>query len=304
MPGICAGRVVIVTGAGRGIGRAHALELARQGARVVVNDIGAELDGTGGSTGPAGEVVAAIRSLGGEAVANGDDVADWDGARRLVATAVDAFGDLHVLVDNAGVVRDRMFANSSEDEWDLTLRVHVKGHVAPARWAVAHWRDQAKAGHTVDARIINTTSGAGLMGSVGQSAYSAAKGAIAALTLVQAAELGRYGITANAIAPAARTRMTEQVFAETMAAPDDPSAFDEMAPENVAPLVAWLGSTDSTGVSGRVFEVEGGKVSVADGWRHGTVLDNGARWDPADIGPAVRELLAHEPAPTPVYGAG
>ena len=300
---ICDGRVVVITGAGRGIGRGHALEFARQGAKVVVNDIGAELDGSGGSSGPAGEVVEEIRSMGGEAVANGDDISTWAGGANLVKAAVDAFGDLHVVVNNAGVVRDRMFANASEDEWDLTMQVHLKGHFTTARHAAAYWRDKAKAGETVEGRIINTTSGAGLMGSIGQAAYSAAKGGIISLTLVQAAELGRYGVTANAIAPAARTRMTEQVFAATMAAPEDPNAFDEMAADNVAPLVAWLGSIDSAGVTGRVFEAEGGKVSVADGWHHGTVIDNGARWEPIALGAAVTKLLAEAPAPTPVYGA-
>ena len=299
---ICDGRVVVITGAGRGIGRGHALEFARQGAKVVVNDIGAELDGSGGSTGPAGEVVEEIRANGGEAVANGADISTWDGGADLVKTAIEAFGGLDVVVNNAGVVRDRMFANATEDEWDLTMQVHLKGHFAASRHAAAYWRDRAKAGEPVDARIINTTSGAGLMGSVGQAAYSAAKGGIISLTLVQAAELGRYGITANAIAPAARTRMTEQVFAGDMAKPEDPNAFDAMAADNVAPLVAWLGSIDSAGVTGRVFEVEAGKVSVADGWRHGTVIDNGARWEPIDVGAAVTKLLADAPAPTPVYG--
>jgi NAD(P)-dependent dehydrogenase (short-subunit alcohol dehydrogenase family) len=301
---LCDGRVVVITGAGRGIGRAHALEFARQGARVVVNDIGAELDGTGGSTGPAGEVVDEIRASGGEAVANGDDISTWEGGAGLVRSALDAFGDLHVVVNNAGVVRDRMFANASEDEWDLTMAVHLKGHFTTARHAAAYWRDQAKAGQQVDARIINTSSGAGLLGSVGQAAYSAAKGGILSLTLVQAAELGRYGVTVNAIAPAARTRMTEQVFAATMAAPDDPGAFDEMAPENVSPLVVWLGSSDAASVTGRVFEVEGGRVSVADGWHRGRVIDKGARWEPIEVGAAVTELLAEAPAPDPVYGAG
>ncbi|HKY65500.1 MAG TPA: SDR family NAD(P)-dependent oxidoreductase, partial [Acidimicrobiales bacterium] len=218
MSGICEGRVVIVTGAGRGIGRGHALEFARQGAKVVVNDIGAELDGTGGSRSPALQVVDDIVAAGGEAVVNGDDVADWDGAQRLVATAVDAFGRLDVVVNNAGIVRDRMFVSCGEDEWDAVLRVHLKGHFAVARFAGEHWRAQAKAGEAVDGRIVNTSSGAGLLGSVGQSAYSAAKAAIATLTLVQAAEMGRYGVTANAIAPSARTRMTETVFADMMAA--------------------------------------------------------------------------------------
>ena len=294
--------MVIVTGAGRGIGRGHALEFARQGAKVVVNDLGAESDGRGGSTGPAGEVVEAIRAMGGEAVADGADVADWAQAEALVATAIDTFGRLDVLVNNAGFLRDRMLANTSEEEWDAVIRVHLKGHFAPTRHAVAHWRERAKAGDTVDGRIINTSSGAGLMGSVGQGNYSAAKAGIAALTLVESAEFARYGVTANAIAPAARTRMTEAVFADTMAAPE-PGAFDAMAPENVAPLVVWLGSTQSDGVTGRVFEVEGGKISVSDGWQHGPAFDKGARWEPDEVGAVVRDLLAEAPAPTPVYGA-
>ncbi|HET6948988.1 MAG TPA: SDR family oxidoreductase [Acidimicrobiales bacterium] len=303
MSGICDGRVVIVTGAGRGIGRGHALEFARQGARVVVNDIGAELDGTGGSPSPARAVVDEIVAAGGEAVVNGDDVADWAGAARLVGTALDTFGRLDVVVNNAGVVRDRMFVSCGEDEWDAVVRVHLKGHFAVARFAAEHWRERAKAGEPVDARIVNTSSGAGLLGSVGQSAYCAAKAGIAALTLVQAAELGRYGVTANAIAPSARTRMTETVFAEMMAAPADGSAFDAMAPGNVAPLVVWLGSPGSAHVTGRVFEVEGGKVAVADGWQHGPAVDKGDRWDPAELGPVVDDLLAKAPAPAPVYGA-
>jgi NAD(P)-dependent dehydrogenase (short-subunit alcohol dehydrogenase family) len=300
---ICDGRVVIVTGAGRGIGRGHALELARQGAKVVVNDIGAELDGTGGSGSPAQKVVDEIVAGGGAAVVNGDDVADWDGAQRLVRTAVEAFGRLDVVVNNAGFVRDRMFANTSEDEWDAVVRVHLKGHFAVARWAAAYWRDRAKAGEPVDARIVNTSSGAGLLGSVGQAAYSAAKGGIATLTLVQAAELGRYGVTANAIAPSARTRMTETAFAEMMAKPDDAAAFDAMAADNVAPLVVWLGSTQSAHVTGRMFEVEGGRIAVADGWQHGEAVDKGARWSPDELGPVVDDLLNKAPRPAPVYGA-
>jgi NAD(P)-dependent dehydrogenase (short-subunit alcohol dehydrogenase family) len=300
---ICQGRVVIVTGAGRGIGRAHALEFARQGAKVVVNDIGAELDGTGGSASPAREVVDEIVAGGGEAIVDGEDVADWDGARRLVGAAVDAFGRLDVLVNNAGVVRDRMVVSCEEHEFDAVVRVHLKGHLATARFATEHWRARAKSGEAVDARIVNTSSGAGLAGSVGQAVYSAAKAGIAALTLVQAAELGRYGVTANAIAPSARTRMTETVFADMMAVPTGAAAFDAMAPDNVAPLVVWLGSPQSAHVTGRVFEVEGGKVSLADGWQHGPGVDKGARWDPAELGPVVDDLLAKAPPPMPVYGA-
>lgn len=302
MSGICEGRVVIITGAGRGIGRAHALEFAREGAKVVVNDLGATADGQGRSTGPAGEVVDEIRAMGGEAIANGADVADWEQVAAMVQETVAAFGRLDVLVNNAGFLRDRMLANTSEEEWDAVIRVHLKGHFVPARHAVAYWRDQAKAGTPVDARIINTSSGAGLMGSVGQGNYAAAKAGIVGLTLVQSAEFARYGVTANAIAPAARTRMTEAVFADTMAAPE-PGAFDAMAPENVSPLVVWLGSADSAGVTGRVFEVEGGKLGVADAFQHGPSIDKGQKWAPADVGDAVRDLLGKAPAPAPVYGA-
>jgi NAD(P)-dependent dehydrogenase (short-subunit alcohol dehydrogenase family) len=299
--GICQGRVVIVTGAGRGLGRAHALELARQGARVVVNDLGVEADGRGGSGGPAEDVVREIRALGGEAVANGADVADWAQTGALVRAALDAFGRLDAVVNNAGFVRDRMFANASEEEWDAVIRVHLKGHFCVSRHAVAWWRDRAKAGEAVDARIVNTSSGAGLQGSVGQSAYSAAKAGIAALTLVQAAELARYGITANAIAPSARTRMTETVFADMMRAPA--GGFDAMDPANVSPLVAWLASAESRGVTGQVFEMAGGALSVADGWRTGPRLDKGARFEADEVGAVVQELLRKAVPPQKAYGS-
>jgi len=298
--GICEGRVVIVTGAGRGIGRAHALAFSAEGAKVVVNDLGVSLAGEGGGATPAEEVVAEIRAAGGEAVASGHDVADLADAGALVKTAIDAFGGLDVVVNNAGIVRDRMFVSTSEEEWDAVIRVHLRGHYAVASNACAWWRGESKAGRAVDARIVNTSSGAGLQGSVGQSAYSAAKAGIAALTLVQAAELARYGITANAIAPSARTRMTEEVFAEMMARPE--SGFDAMAPENVSPLVVWLGSAESRHVTGRVFEVAGGKLSLADGWREGPVVDKGARWAPDEIGAVVRDLVAKAVPPQKVYG--
>jgi NAD(P)-dependent dehydrogenase (short-subunit alcohol dehydrogenase family) len=300
MSGICEGRVVIVTGAGRGIGRAHALEFAKQGAKVVVNDLGSAADGSGSAAGPAAEVVETIRAAGGNAMANADDIADWEGARRLVGAAITAFGRLDVLVNNAGFTRDRMVVGASEEEWDAVIRVHLKGHFAPTRHAAAYWRERVKSGEKVDARIINTSSGAGLLGSVGQGAYSAAKAGIAALTLVEAAELGRYGVTANAIAPAARTRMTETVFADMMKKPE--TGFDVMAPENVSPLVVWLGSEESRDVNGRVFEVSGGVISVAEGWREGPKVDRGARWEPREIGPAVRDLLARSTPGRKPYG--
>ncbi|MFD4196412.1 SDR family oxidoreductase [Amycolatopsis thermoflava] len=298
---VCQDRVVIVTGAGRGIGRAHALAFAAEGARVVVNDVGVALDGSATGDGPAAQVVAEIEALGGEAVANTDDVADWTGARNLIGTAVERFGRLDVLVNNAGFVRDRMLVNLGEAEWDAVIRVHLKGHFAPLRHAAEYWRAEAKAGRMPSARVINTSSGAGLLGSVGQSNYSAAKAGIAGLTVVAAAELQRYGVTVNAIAPSARTRMTEEVFAATMARPD--AGFDAMAPENVSPLVVWLGSAESAGVTGRVFEVEGGKVSLAQAWRHGPFVDKGSRWEPGELGPVVEKLIAEAPAPEPVYGA-
>ncbi|MER6944710.1 SDR family oxidoreductase [Nonomuraea sp. NPDC000554] len=298
--GICDGRVVIVTGAGRGIGREHALEFARQGARVVANDLGTGRDGDGRSGEPALAVVEEIRALGGQAVANSDDVADWDGAARLVKTAVSAYGRLDVLVNNAGFVRDRMLVSMTEREWDDVIRVHLKGHFMPLRHAGAYWRQLAKSGARTDARVINTSSGAGLLGSVGQANYSAAKAGIAALTQVAAAELGRYGVTVNAIAPAARTRMTEDVFAGAMAAPE--SGFDAMNPANVAPLVVWLGSPASAHVTGRMFEVEGGAVALATGWRHGPRVERGTRWSVTDVGEAVADLLESAPAPEPVYG--
>ena len=301
MSRICEGRVAIVTGAGRGLGREHALELARQGAKVVVNDLGAAADGVGASAGPANEVVALIEEMGGQAVANGDDVADFEGAQRLVQQAIDTFGGLDILVNNAGFLRDRMLVNTAEEEWDAVIRVHLKGHFAPLRHAGAYWRAEAKEGRTRAARVVNTSSGAGLQGSVGQATYSAAKAGIAGLTLVAAHELARYGVTVNALAPAARTRMTEGAFAEAMAAPE--SGFDAMDPANVSPVVAWLASEESADVTGRVIEVEGGKICVEEGWRHGPTVDIGRRWDSSEVGAAVRDLLAKAERPEPVYGS-
>jgi NAD(P)-dependent dehydrogenase (short-subunit alcohol dehydrogenase family) len=288
---ILEGRIAIVTGAGRGIGRAHALELARQGAKVVVNDFGVSLAGEKEES-PADAVVAEIKELGGEAVTNGADVADFAQAEAMVRQAIDTFGGLDILVNNAGFVRDRMLVNTSEDEWDSVIRVHLKGHFAPLRHAGAYWRAESKEGRQRDARVINTSSGAGLQGSIGQTTYSAAKAGIAGMTLVAAAEMGRYGVTVNAIAPVAQTRMTEGAF--------DTS---EMAkPEDNSPIVAWLASVESADVTGRVIEIDGGQICVEQGWSHGPKRDIGRRWETAEVGSALRELIAEGNAPEPVYG--
>ena len=298
---ICAGRTVIITGAARGLGKAYALAFAAEGANVVVNDIGASLAGEGRDTSAADAVVAEINAAGhGRAVASYEDITDWDAAGRIVATAIAEFGDLHVVVNNAGIVRDRMFVSATLEEWDATMHVHLRGHFCLSRHAVDYWRARQKEGMPVDARIINTTSGAGLQGSIAQAAYATAKGGIASLTLVQAAELSRYGITANALAPSARTRMTEQAFADKMATQEN--AFDVMDPANIAPAVVWLGSTESAHVTGCVFELEGGKIMIEDGWREGPSVDAGARWEPAHVGDAVARLLAERVAPRKVWG--
>lgn len=268
----------------------------------MVNDLGVGLDGLPGPEGPAALVVAEIRALGGEAVAHGGDIATSQGAASLVETAVSTFGRLDTLVNNAGFLRDRMLVNLDEDDWDAVMRVHLKGHFLPLKHAAAYWRAEAKEGRRVAARVVNTSSGAGLLGSVGQGNYSAAKAGILGLTLVSAAEMGRYGVQVNAIAPAARTRMTEQTFADTMAAPEA-GAFDAMAPENVSPLVVWLGSDASAGVTGRVFEAEGGRITVMEGWRPGPTADRGARWTPSEAGETAAKLLAESERPQPVYGA-
>jgi NAD(P)-dependent dehydrogenase (short-subunit alcohol dehydrogenase family) len=298
--GICDDRVVIITGAGRGLGRAHALAFAAEGAKVVVNDVGAELDGTGGSLSPAQEVVEEIRSGGGQAIANGDDISDWDQAGHLVRNTIKNFGSLDTLVCNAGIVRDRMIVNMSADEWDAIMKVHLRGMFCPVRHAVDYWRAQSKAAAPVDARVVTTSSGAGLFGSVSQANYSAAKAGIAAFTIVAAQELGRYGILLNGIAPSARSRMTEEAFAEMMRKPA--SGFDAMDPANVSPLVVWLGSA-LCDVSGRMFEIAGGQLSVAAGWQHGAVFDKGARYEPSEIGPIVTDLLQNSPSPAAVYGS-
>ena len=300
MPRLCEGRVVAITGAGRGLGRAHARCCAAHGARVVVNDLGGALDGDGASAGPAAQVVEEIRAAGGEAVPNTDDCADWEGARRLVQTAVDSFGRLDVLVVNAGVLRDRMLVNMTEHDWDAVVRVHLRGTFCPSHWAAVHWRERSKRGEAVDGRVICTSSAAGLYGNVGQANYAAAKAGIASFTTVAAAELARYGVTANAIAPAARTRMTETLFAEFMTAPRE--GFDAMAPENVSPLVAWLASTESAAVTGRVFESMGGRLGLAEGWRHGPVEIQGHAYDPTELGPVVARLLDEAAEPSALLG--
>ncbi|AQA18272.1 short-chain dehydrogenase [Halioglobus japonicus] len=294
MSGILEGRVAIVTGAGGGLGAAHAKVFASEGCAVIVNDI---------NTDAAQAVVDDIVAAGGRAEVNSSDITHYDDSLNAIKQAIDGFGGLHIVLNNAGINRDRMFASMTEAEWDAIMSVHLKGHFCMSSHAVHYWRGQAKEGNTVDARIINTTSGAGLQGSIGQSNYAAAKAGIAALTLNQAAELGRYGITANAIAPSARTGMTTAVpeMAERMKKPDDGS-FDHFAPENVSNLLAWLASPAAANVSGRVFEAEGGRICICDGWRTTDGVDRGAAWAPAEIGEAMEELLAKESPAQKVWG--
>ena len=292
MAQFCKDRTVIITGAGGGLGRAYALALGAQGANVVVNDINAET---------AQATVDAITKAGGAAVVNLGDITDYNSAFDIVKSAIDEFGDLHAVVNNAGNNRDRMFTSLSEEDWDLVIKVHLKGHFCISSHAAKYWRQQSKEGKTVNARIINTSSGAGLQGSVGQSNYAAAKGGILTLTLNQAAELGRYGITANAVAPQGRTGMTEDVFAEMMKVPEDGS-FDRFDPANVAPLICYLVSEQSSHLTGHCFESFGGKLSIADGWKTGPVKDKGARYEVSEIGNVISELTEITPPAQKVYG--
>jgi NAD(P)-dependent dehydrogenase (short-subunit alcohol dehydrogenase family) len=297
MSGICEGRVVVVTGAGRGVGRGHALELAYQGAKVVVNDLGCEVDGTGSSPDPANDVVAEIKAMGGEAVANTADVGTSAGARSLVQDALDHFGRLDVLINNAGMLRDRVLANMTDEEWDAVMFGHLRTTYAPSHVAAQYWRDMAKGGNTHDARIISTSSASGLFGNPGQANYGAAKAGIAAFTIIAAKELARYGVTANAVAPAARTRMTAPLG---MGAGHREGEFHWTDAENVAPLVTWLASTASAAVTGRVFEVMGGRIGVVEGWARGPHVDSKDRWDPAALGPVVTDLVERARPPEPM----
>ena len=294
MAGICEGRVVVVTGAGRGVGRGHALELAYQGARLVVNDLGCEVDGTGDSPDFANDVVTEIKAMGGEAVANTADVGTTAGARSLVEDAISHYGRLDVLINNAGMLRDRVLANMTEEEWDAVMHGHLRTTYQPSHVAAQYWRDMAKGGDAHDARIINTSSGSGLFGNPGQTNYGAAKAGIAAFTIIASKELGRYGVTVNAIAPAARTRMTAPLG---MGADHREGEFHWTDAENVAPLVTWLASTQSAAITGRVFEVMGGRICVVEGWTRGPFVDSKDRWDPAQLGTVVPDLVARSRVP-------
>jgi NAD(P)-dependent dehydrogenase (short-subunit alcohol dehydrogenase family) len=286
------GRVAIITGAGRGIGREHALLFAQEGAKVVVNDLGGAMDGSGDDRGAAQQVVDEIRAAGGEAAANVDNVADWEGGRRLIETAIEAFGDVNVLINNAGILRDRMLVSMDEAEWDAVIHVHLKGHFVPTRWAANHWREQSKAGKEVDAAIVNTSSTSGLIGNPGQSNYGAAKAGIAAFTIITAQELQRYGVRVNAIAPAARTRMTEATpgLSDVVKAPTDSAKFDVWDPANISPVVAYLAS-ESCPATGKVFLVQGGKVQVFQPWTLTDMIDKNDRWTVSELQKEMEQLL-------------
>jgi NAD(P)-dependent dehydrogenase (short-subunit alcohol dehydrogenase family) len=285
MSRLCEGRIAIVTGAGRGIGREHALSLASQGAKLVVNDLGGNIDGSGGDLSPAAQVVAEIKGMGGEAVANGDDISSWEGAQRLINTAIETFGDLHVVVNNAGILRDRVLINMTEEEWDSVIKVHLKGTFAPSRWAATYWREQSKAGKAVSGRIINTTSVSGIYGNPGQTNYGAAKAGIAAFTNIAALELSRYGVTVNAVAPVALTRMTEGLAN----APQTDEEKEMQSPRWISPIITWLASEESSDVTGRVFEASGRTLAIAEGWRRGP--RTAPVEDPTRLGPIVAELM-------------
>jgi NAD(P)-dependent dehydrogenase (short-subunit alcohol dehydrogenase family) len=286
MARLCEGKVAIVTGAGRGIGREHALSLASQGAKVVVNDLGGNVDGSGGDLSPADQVVAEIRGMGGEAVSNGDSVSDWAGAERLINTAIETFGDLNIVVNNAGILRDRMLFSMSEAEWDAVINVHLKGTFAPTRFACVYWREQSKAGKPVSGRIINTTSVSGIYGNPGQTNYGAAKAGIASFTNIAALEMSRYGVTVNAVAPVALTRMTEGLGP----APESDEEREKRSPRWIAPIVTWLASDEAAGVTGRIFEASGDILAVSEGWVRGP--KHAPVDDPTILGPIVAELLA------------
>jgi NAD(P)-dependent dehydrogenase (short-subunit alcohol dehydrogenase family) len=286
MAELCEGRVAIVTGAGRGIGREHAIMLAEHGAKVVVNDLGGEADGSGGSLTPAQEVVEEIRGFGGEAIANGDDVSDWEGAQRMINMAVETFGRLDAVVNNAGILRDRMLTNMTEEEWDAVIKVHLKGTFAPSRWAAAYWRERSKAGEPVDARIINTTSVSGIYGNPGQTNYGAAKMGIAGFTIIAALELHRYGVTVNAVSPGALTRLTEPLRAQ----PPSDEEREASSPRWIAPIVTWLASSRSANVTGRVFQVNGRQLAIAESWHKGPAEANVD--DPEQIEAIVARLMA------------
>jgi NAD(P)-dependent dehydrogenase (short-subunit alcohol dehydrogenase family) len=285
--GLCTGRVVVITGAGNGIGRAHALAFAAQGAKVVVNDLGGARDGTGSSAGPAQAVADEITAAGGEAVANTDDISSWAGAERLIRQAVDTFGGLDVVVNNAGILRDRMIVTMTEQDWDTVIAVHLKGTFAVLHHAAAYWRQRSKEGHANDARVINTTSSSGLFANAGQGNYGAAKSGIATLSIIAARELDRYGVTVNAIAPTALTRLTEDVPMMS-----DAAAATELSPEAISPLVVWLGSAESRPVTGRVFGVWGNAITVIEGWVNGPSVSRDSAWDPATLTAVVPDLVA------------
>ncbi len=287
--GMLDGRVAIITGAGRGIGREHALLFAQEGAKVVINDLGGANDGTGADQTPAQQVVEEIRAMGGEAIANGDNVADWEGAQRLVNAAVEAFGDLDILVNNAGILRDRVLVNMTEEEWDAVIAVHLKGHFAPTRWAAAYWREQSKAGVDKPRNLVHTSSTSGLLANPGQANYGAAKSGIATFSQIAAKELSRYGVKSNCIAPAARTRLTLATpgLGDMLAAPE--GAFDVWDPANISPLVAYLATADCP-FTGETFFVQGGTVTRFRSWEFGDKIERDSRWTVEELAQALAPL--------------